>query len=175
MTITQRYVPSQSFSFAIVTALRWFVKSDKLNFLAIAPKAFKIVKLSCLIRKNVDDYAAVIQKHPCAAAMPFPADQLIVRSVHCLFNGIAKRVDMRVGRAGADHKIIRQCGDIRNFNHVNIQTFLAVKRGDNGFCRFFCGRSVGQVFTLTRDLNCELRISNCELKQLRPEFSQDGV
>lgn len=91
----------------------------------VRPQAFQIVELPGFLGKNVDDDAAVIQQLPGIAPVAFPAEHLLPQLLQRVLGIVAERLDVGVGGAGADQKVIRKRADPVNFQQLDVLSFLA--------------------------------------------------
>ena len=109
--------------------------ATQVHGLAVVPQALQTVELTCLLREDVDHYAAVIQQDPGTVAVAFTAQGHLVRLfLHSLFHAAAQGVDLGVGAAGGDDKIVRQSGLLGNFDGGNLLALLFIPR----LCRDDC-------------------------------------
>ena len=79
----------------------------QVDFLAVGPQVLEGIELARLVVEDVDDDAAVVEQNPRAAAVALAVQRLLALFGQFLFHRVAQRVDLRVGRAGADDKVFR--------------------------------------------------------------------
>ena len=90
----------------------------------------------------MDCHTAIVQQHPSSIPVPLPVEgSLSGLFLHGLFHRVAQGVDLGVGPAGGDDKIVRQGGQVRNLNGADFLALLLVQG---------LGRNNGQFFRCHR-------------------------
>ena len=71
--------------------------------------------------------------------MAFPAEHLLPQLLQRVLGIVAERLDVGVGGAGADQKVIRKRADPVNFQQLDVLSFFGVQRLGNLVSDFFWG------------------------------------
>ena len=111
----------------------------QIDLFSVGPEVLKRIELARLIIEHVDNDAAIVEQHPRAAAVALAVQRLFARLRELLFHLVAQGVDLRVGRTGADDKVLRERRDLVDANEFDLLTLFAVEcfHGDLGH---FSGR-----------------------------------
>ena len=97
--------------------------------LSVMPQPLQGIELPGLFREHMDADAAIVQQHPGAVPVAFPAERILSGLLlQRLFHRAAQRVDLRIGRTGGDDKVIRQSGQVRDLDGRDLLSLLLVQR-----------------------------------------------
>ena len=110
----------------------------QVDLLAVGPQMLEGIELARLVVEDVHDHAAVVQQHPRAAAVALAVQRLLAGLRELLLHLVAQRVDLRVGRTGADDKILRERRDLVDADELDIFALLAVERLGSDLSQFSC-------------------------------------
>ena len=105
--------------------------------LGVGPKALKIIELSGLIHKDMDNNAAEVYEHPAAGAVALTVEGIFSLCLQNGLNLIGHSLYLGGGVGGADNKIICEYGDIGGAQKLDILCLLAVKGGNDNFSYLF--------------------------------------
>ena len=89
------------------------------HFLRVAPKALKVIELSGLVGKYVDNDAAEVHQHPYVGTQPLrgvSAAPRLRRS--CLSTSSTKRLYVRGRGAVADNEVVGKHGLLSGLEHL---------------------------------------------------------
>ena len=108
----------------------------QVDFLAVGPQVLEGIELARLVVEDVDDDAAVVEQDPRAAAVALAVQRLLALFGQFLFHRVAQRVDLRVGRTGADDKVLRERRDLVDADESDLLTLFAVECLDGDLGQF---------------------------------------
>ena len=73
--------------------------------------------------------APIVQQHPGTAPVPLSVQGLLAGLLRDhLFHIVNQGVDLRIGRAGGQDKVVRQGGQVRNLQHLNLPALFLRQR-----------------------------------------------
>ena len=97
----------------------------------------QIVVVVGLLRKDMDDDAAVVQQHPALAVMPLGAQDLDALALQLELGLIGQSADMGGGHTRGNDEIFRNGGQVLHGQNVDIDGLLGVQRTGQTNGKFF--------------------------------------